>query len=87
MSAQDVATFVTLDDFQYLWRRVNGWIFSSYSGLRFSHYKVVVFDRELSIFHAAKTSACADKRVVLDRYGIGVTVLLETLWESTTSTS
>ena len=77
MSSEEVATYVSVEDFQYFWKRVNERISSSYSGLHFGHYKAASFDVKLSALHAAKLSACARKGVPLTRWGKGLTVLLE----------
>ena len=39
LSQEEVSTYVTIDDFQHYWQRVNERISSSYSGLHFGHYK------------------------------------------------
>ena len=77
MSQEEVAAYVTVDDFQYYWQRANERISSSYSGLHFSHYKAASFDIGLSSIHCMKLSMAAKAGVPLDRWGIGVTVLLE----------
>ena len=77
LSREEVATYVTAEDFAYYWQRANERISSSYSGLHFSHYKAASFNPALSALHAAKLSACARKGVPLSRWGIGLTVLLE----------
>ena len=40
MSTQEVASYVTCEDFQYYWQRANERIQSSYSGPHFGHYKL-----------------------------------------------
>ena len=69
MTDEEVATFVTAEDFQYYWQRANERISSSYSGLHFGHYKAASFDPELSALHAQKLSMCARKGVPLARWG------------------
>lgn len=77
MSGEEIATYVTVDDFQHYWQRVNERTSSSYSGLHFSHYKAASFDIHLSALHAKKLSMAAKAGVPLKRWGFGVTVLLE----------
>ena len=77
MSADQIATYVTVEDFQYYWQRSNERISSSYSGLHNGHYKAASFDKDLSALHAAKLSLCAKTGVPLARWGRGVTILLE----------
>lgn len=69
MTDEEVATFVTAEDFQYYWQRANERISSSYSGLHFGHYKAASFDPELSALHAQKLSMCARKGVLLAHWG------------------
>ena len=77
MSKEEVASYVTVEDFQYYWQRANERISSSYSGLHFSHYKAASFDIGLSSIHCMKLTMAAKAGMPLDRWGIGVTVLLE----------
>ena len=77
MSTEEIATYVTVEDFQYYWQRANERISSSYSGLHFGHYKAAAFDYHLSALHAQKLTLCARKGVPLARWGRGLTVLLE----------
>ena len=77
MPAEEIATYVTVEDFQYYWQRSNERVSSSYSGLHFGHYKAVSFDPALSALHAAKLTLCAKMGVPLARWGFGLTVLLE----------
>ena len=77
MPKEEIANYVTVEDFQYYWQRANERISSSYSRLHFGHYKAASFDPALSLLHAAKLSACARMGVPLARWGIGLTVLLE----------
>ena len=65
MPADEIATYVTVEDFQYYWQRANERISSSYSGLHFGHYKAASFDPELSALHAAKLTLCAKMGVPL----------------------
>ena len=77
LSNEEIASYVTLEDFQYWWRRARARTSSSYSGLHFDHYIAAAYDDGLSALHAAKLTFCAQKGVPLERWGIGVTVLLE----------
>ena len=77
MSKEEVAMYVSTEDFQDYWQTANERISSSASGLHFGHYKAASFDRVLSSMHAAKLSACARKGLPLARWGRAVTVLLE----------
>ena len=77
LSPTEVATYVTLEDFQCFWRTARERTGSSYSGLHFGHYIAVSFCPDLSLLHAAKLSICARNGVPLTRWGKGVTVLLE----------
>ena len=77
MSGEEISTYVTVEDFQYYWQRANERISSSYSGLHYGHYKAASFDVNLSALHAQKLTMAAKAGMPLDRWGIGVTVLLE----------
>ena len=77
MSKEDVSTYVTVEDFQHYWQKANERISSSYSGLHFGHYKAASFDKDLSALHAGKLSLAAQTGVPLDRWGRGLTILLE----------
>lgn len=77
LSPQEVATYVTPDDFQLFWQTARERTGSSYSGLHFGHYITASFYPNLSALHAAKLSICARNGVALARWGIGLTVLLE----------
>ena len=77
LSKEQVATYVTVDDFIHYWKTVNERILSSYSGLHMGHYKAASYDRDLAVLHAGKLSLCARMGVSLARWGRGLTVLLE----------
>lgn len=72
-----MATYVTVEDFQYYWQHANERIPSLYSELHFGHYKAASFDPYLSALHAQKLTLCAQKGVPLACWGRGLTVLLE----------
>ena len=77
MSGIEISTSVTTEDFQYYWQRVDEQTLSSFSGATFSDYKAAAFHRMLLAMHAAYLSACAKKGILLSRWGLGLTVLLE----------
>ena len=76
MSREEVSTFVTAEDYQYYWKRVNERTASSYSILHFGHYTAAANSETLASLSAAKISEVARRRVRLARWGVGVTVLL-----------
>ena len=77
MSRAEVATYVTVEDFQFYWRQKNDQISSLFNGLHMGHYKAAAYNDDLSLLHAAKLTLCARTGVPLDRWGFGVSVLLE----------
>ena len=74
---EGIDTAISVSDFQGYWQRANENKASSFSGGHYGHYKAASFDKHLSAFHAAKLTACARKGVVLSRWTVGLTVLLE----------
>ena len=68
---------MTPEDFQYFWQTARENTGSSYSGLHFGHYIAASFCTDLSLLHAAKLTICARNGVALERWGKGLTVLLE----------
>lgn len=58
MSQEEIATYVTVEDFQFYLQKANERISSSYSRLHFGYYKAAPIDRELSRLHVEKLSAC-----------------------------
>jgi hypothetical protein len=52
MPREKLATYMTVDDFQYYWQWANERISLSYSGLHMGHYKAASFDCHLSALHA-----------------------------------
>ena len=81
MPAEEIATYVTVEDFQYYWQRANERVSLPYSGLYFGQYKAAPFDPALSALHAAKLTLCAKIVVSLAWWGFGLTVMLEKLWQ------
>ncbi len=73
----EVATYVTIEDFQYFWQCERECMGSLFSGLHCGHYKAVLFCRDLSALHASKISLVAQKGVPLSRWNRGLTVILE----------
>jgi hypothetical protein len=76
-SPSEVATYITVEDFQYFRQRAHERTGSLYSGLHFGHYKTGLFCRDLSALHASKLSLVARKGLPLSRWNRGLTVLLE----------
>jgi len=81
-----IDTTISTSDFQGFWQRADENKSSSFSGGHNSHYKAASFNTHLSAFHAAKLTACARKGVVLARWTVGLTVLLEKTQGTTEST-
>jgi hypothetical protein len=77
LGSEGIDTTISVSDFQGFWQRANENKSSSFSGGHYGHYKAASFDKHLSAFHAAKLTACARKGVVLSRWTVGLTVLLE----------
>jgi hypothetical protein len=72
-----IHTAISVANFQGFWQHTDENKLSSFSGGHYSLYKVASFDKHLSAFHAAKLTACARKGVVLARWTVGLTILLE----------
>ncbi len=77
LSKEEVVDFVLTTDSQSYWQHANEDIQSSKSGCHFGHYKAASFDCYLSAMHAAKLTLAASTGIPLDRWGNGLTVLLE----------
>jgi hypothetical protein len=77
MLGAEVATMITTKDFQDYWQCVDERASSLFSGVTFLHYKAASFHTMLLVMHAAYLTACARKGILLVRWGIGLTVLLE----------
>jgi hypothetical protein len=73
----EVATHVTVEDYQYFWQRAHERTGSLYSRLHFGHYKAALFCNDLLALHTFKLSLVAWKGVLLSRWNRGLTVLLE----------
>ena len=76
-TTEEISTFVSTDDFQYFWQRADEFIQSSYSNVHFGHYKAISHDRFLSSLQAAKLTLAAKTGIPLERWGSGLTVLIE----------
>jgi hypothetical protein len=77
-TAEDVvSTFVTTKDFQEWWLTANEDIQSSRSLAHFGHYKAAAYNDYLSALHAAKLNLALQTGIPLERWGHGLTVLLE----------
>ena len=74
---EKIDTTISISDFQSYWQRADEKVSSSFSGCHFGHYKAASFSKDLSALHAAKLTACARKGIVLPRWTVGLTVLLE----------
>jgi hypothetical protein len=77
MSKIEIATMITMEDFQNYWQQVDERTLSSFSGVTFSHYKAAAFHYMLSTMHVSYLTACARKGIPLKRWGVGLTVLLK----------
>ena len=77
-TAEDlVQTFVTGTQFSDWWLHANEDIQSSKSGAHFGHYKAAAEDQYLSALHAARINLALETGVPYERWGHGLTVLLE----------
>jgi hypothetical protein len=77
MSGTEIATMITMEDFQHYWQQVNEKTLSSFSGVTFSNFKAAAFHYMLLAMHAAYLTACARKGIPLKQWGVGLTVLLK----------
>ncbi len=77
LSPTEVVAYVMVEDFQHFWQTARERTGLLYSSLHFGHYTAASFCPNLSLFHAAKLSICAQNGVSLARWGKGLTVLLE----------
>ena len=87
LTKKEVASYMIVDDFQYYWQRANEISSSSFGGLHMGHYKVAIFDPELSALHACKLSLTTKTGLLLNCWGKGVTALLEKYLETTLYTN
>ena len=77
LGGEIINTDISVYDFQGFWQHADEKKSSSFSGGHYGLYKAASFDKHLSAFHAAKLTACARKGIVLTRWTVGLTVLLE----------
>jgi hypothetical protein len=49
----EIATYVTLEDYQHFWQTAREHTGSSYSRLHFGHYVAALFCPDLSLLHTA----------------------------------
>ena len=87
MSGKEIATTISIADFQQNWRGVDERTSSSFSSVTFSHYKAVASRLMLSAMHAAYLTACVRCGIPLARWGIGLTMLLEKIVGNNLSTN
>ncbi len=80
LANKKIDTTISVTDFQGFWQCTDEKVSSSYSGSHFGHYKATSYSKDLSALHAAKLTACGRKGMVLDRWTVGLTVLLEKTW-------
>lgn len=76
-STEEISTLVSVEDFQYFWKRADEFVQSSYSHIHFGHYKAISHDRFLSSLQAAKLTLSAKTGIPMERWGSGLTVLIE----------
>jgi hypothetical protein len=82
MSGAKIATTISTADFQQSWIKVDKRTSSSFSGVTFLNYKVAASHSMLLAMHVVYLSACKQKGIPLTRWGIGLTVLLETIFDN-----
>ena len=72
-----ISIFVTTKDFQDWWLTANGNIQSLKLGAHFGHYVAAAHDERLAALHVATLNLALQTGVPLERWGDGLTVLLE----------
>ena len=72
-----ISTYITRDDFQSWWLHAREETQSSKSGGHFGHYKAAAENDYLSALHVAKLNLALETGVPYERWGHGLTVLLE----------
>jgi len=80
LGQEEIGTTISVANFQSFWQCADEKVSSLFSGGHFGHYKAASYSKDLSAFHAAKLTACGRKEVVLLRWTVGLTVLLEKTW-------
>ena len=76
-SEEAIDIHITRKEFQEWWLTANEDIQSSKSGCHFSHYKVAAENDYLSALHVARLNLALETGIPYERWGHGVTVLLE----------
>jgi hypothetical protein len=77
LNNKPISTSISIAGLKGYWGQVNEKISSSYSRLHFGHYKAASFSKDLLALHAVKLMACSRKGLPLQRWGVGLMVLLE----------
>jgi hypothetical protein len=77
-----VVNFVTATGFQSYWRNADKKIQASESGCHFGHSKAASHDKYLTALHCAKLTLAATTGIPPARWGQGLTVLLERIFEN-----
>ena len=77
-----VNDFVKATEFQDYWQHANEDIQSSESGIHFGHYKAVAIDKYLSSLEAPMLTLASKTGVPIERWGRGLVVLLEKLYDN-----
>ena len=77
MGTGEVNITVSIEYFQYYWRRVKERISSSYSKLHFGHYTSAAHSDFLSACHAAKLSLITKTGCTSKRWARGLNVMLK----------
>ena len=72
-----ISTYITRDDFQSWWLHAREATQSSKSGAHFGHYRAAAENDYLSALHVAKLNLALETGVPYERWGHGLTVLLE----------
>ena len=73
----DTTITITPEEFQFFWRRIREGTASSYSGVHYGHYKAAAHSDRISSFLAKKITLIARTGCPPDRWGHGLTVMLE----------
>jgi hypothetical protein len=76
LSPQEIAIYVTPEDFQLFWQTARERTGSSYSGLHFGHYITASLCPNLSALHKAKLSICARKGCCISALGYRINCIV-----------
>ena len=77
LSNGDVSIDITPEEFQYFWRKIREETASSYSGVHYGHYKAATHSDRYLAFLAKKITLVARTGCPPERWGYGLTVMLE----------